>query len=88
MSVVFGLGFMVLALACGGWTQPAECKNYVACFVKVGGLQSDVDGTYGEKGTCWITGGTTAEQCAMRCKESNAAYRETGLAADGGCTFD
>ena len=84
MSVVLGLAVTVVAVACGGGgSQSTECKNYVACLEKTGTSTTSLKDTYGEKGSCWTTGGTTADTCTSACKTALDSLK-TGY-PDAGC---
>ena len=56
-------------LGCGGGSaQPAECKKWLECLNAVSAGSGDsISASYGEQGTCWITGSTTAESCKTAC---------------------
>lgn len=82
MSVVLGLAVTVVAVACGGSSQPQECKDYVACAKKIGGsAATGVEEGYGEKGTCFVGGATDA--CKNACSAGLSGLK-TGY-PDAGC---
>ena len=87
LGVVAGLSLITAAACGGGGGQSAECKDYVACYEKTGGVKGSLDSTYGASGTCWSVSSTT-ESCNTACKSANAAYKSSGQGADAGCKFE
>jgi hypothetical protein len=84
MSVVLGLAVTVVAVACsGGGGQSQECKDYLACAEKTKTGSQSLTDTYGDKGTCWTTGGATADSCTAACKSALSSLK-TGY-PDAGC---
>jgi hypothetical protein len=67
--------FAVVAFGCGGGGgQPMECKKYIDCLNAVSAGSGDsIKASYGEMGTCWSTGGATADTCKKACVDGLAA---------------
>ena len=64
---------VALAAACGGASQTANCKNYLACESALGlsadggAIASTDNATYGPNGTCWVNS-AVASGCDSTCK--------------------
>jgi hypothetical protein len=80
MKKLLGLTVTVLALVgCNPGPTP-DCVKYLACTEAVApGSAALLKGTYDTGGTCWTTGGSTADACTTACKAA-----VTSLVAGGG----
>lgn len=88
ICIVLGIAAAGFAVACGGGGgQSQTCKDYIACWVKTGGMATTLETLYGPSGACWSDPAMT-ESCNTACKTANDRYQELGLAADAGCTFN
>ena len=70
-------GIVLLALAgCGSAAtmQSQECRDYIACYEKVGGTGS-LDKTYAAGGSCWGGVGAMATSCTATCKSTLATLK-------------
>ncbi|MBK7861889.1 MAG: hypothetical protein IPJ65_25390 [Archangiaceae bacterium] len=85
MTVVLGIAAMALGLACGG-SQTQPCRDYLACYYRLGGTPRSLDSTYGENGSCWTSPSST-DVCIEQCKSALDLLKTSGVAADAGCTF-
>jgi hypothetical protein len=75
--------------ACGGLMQSPECRAVVDCSQKTGfaagfldGGEAEFEGTYGPRGTCWVSAATAAA-CTSACDSTVMALRS--LYPDAGC---
>lgn len=74
LLIVFS-SLSVLGLAACGPVQSPECAQYISCQTAIDTdrgttLAADLEGAYGETGTCWSTTPEAAQICTDAC--SNA----------------
>lgn len=87
-AVLFLLSASILLAACssiGAPSRAAECKAYVTCYERFGGVKGSLDSTYGSSGDCWTT---TLEQTQI-CTATCIALNKKLIAdhPDGGCVL-
>ena len=77
-SVGRALVGLVLAAggACGGGRggQSQECRDYIACYARVGGTGS-LEQTYAAGGSCWSGGAALADSCTAACRSTLATLK-------------
>lgn len=72
-AVLAGLGLLAIAGCSGDSGQSIECRQYLACVLKVGGSTASLESSYGSNGSCW-TDPSSADTCNKYCKSALAAF--------------
>lgn len=69
------LATVLLATACGGLPQPAECEQFLACSEAIAPMSTQSSKqSYGKGGTCWQNA-SDAAGCTEICKQALLALR-------------